>query len=258
MVPYRSGLDLVAWSAVQEYLGLLDDVMPGAWVYLTGSAVLGDWQPERSDLDILTVLPRSADLDALEALHAAVPDRPYRDAVYVPRDLIGARPEADGPGLPHVIDGVFRRTGYRPDPVLWATLDRHGLTVRGPEAASLAAAPDAGWLRDWNRGNLRSYWRPLAAKSRALVADRPPGSPLPAYPVVWGALGPGRLHCTIATGQIISKTATADYTAWLHPGHAGLLVRARAWRLGDNAVAFTVADGLACCDLVDAIVDQAG
>jgi hypothetical protein len=253
-----SGLDPVAWSAVREYLGLLDSVLPGAWVYLTGSAALGDWQPERSDLDILTVLPGPADLDALDALHAGRPGRPYRDAVYVPRDLVGGHLAADCPGLPHAIDGVFHRSGYRPDPVLWATLHRHGLTVRGPEAASLRAAPDPAWLREWNRGNLRSYWRPLAAKSRALVADRPPQSPLPAYPVVWGALGPGRLHCTIATGQIISKTAAARYTARLHPGQAGLLERAKAWRLGDKTVAFTVADGLACCDLVDEIVEDAG
>lgn len=251
-------LDPVAWSAVREYVGLLDEVMPGAWVYLTGSAVLDDWQQERSDLDILTVLPGSADLDALEALHAALPDRPYRDAVYVPRDLVGSRPRPGDPGLPHAVDGVFRRAGHEADPVLWATLDRHGLAVRGPAAASLRAAPDPGWLREWNRGNLRSYWRPWAAQSRALMAGRSPESPLPVYPVAWGALGPGRLHCTIATGQIISKSAAADYTALLCPGQAGLLARAKAWRLGDDTACFTVADGLACCDLVDAVVDQAG
>jgi predicted nucleotidyltransferase len=30
-------------------------VLPGAWVYLTGSAALGDWLPGHSDLDILVV-----------------------------------------------------------------------------------------------------------------------------------------------------------------------------------------------------------
>lgn len=128
-------LDPQAQSALDEYLAPLDAVLPGAWVYLTGSAVLGDWRPGRSDLDILTVTPHPLDeagLDAIGALHAGLPWRPYRDAVYLHRDDLGARPQPDGPGSPHVIDGVFSRSGYEPDPVLWATLDQHGLTVQGP------------------------------------------------------------------------------------------------------------------------------
>jgi hypothetical protein len=66
------------------------------------------------------------------------------------------------------------------------------------------------------------------------------------------------LHATITTGDIISKTAAADYTAGLLPQHTGLLERAKAHRLGDGTIAFTVADGLAACDLIDAVVSDAG
>lgn len=70
-------------------------------------------------------------------------------------------------------------------------------------------------------------------------------------------LGPGRLHATITTGEIISKTAAADYTAALFPEHGALLARAKAYRLGDVGEPFTVKDGHAACDLVDAVVSAA-
>ena len=106
--------------------------------------------------------------------------------------------------------------------MLWATLDRHGLTMRGPGARSLGAGPGQAWLRDWNHGNLESYWRPWAASGRDTLAGHDPGEPLPGAIVAWAALGPGRLHATITTGEVISKTAAADYTARLLPEHAAL------------------------------------
>jgi predicted nucleotidyltransferase len=262
MATDRTGpLPAQAGPALGEYLAALDGALPGlvTAVYLTGSAALGDWQPDRSDLDILVVTerpPGDGQLDALAGLHASLPGRPYRDALYIPAADIGAREDA-GP-YPHAIDGVFNRARYRPDPVLWATLDRHGLTVRGPEAGSLGAAPEADWLREWNQGNLTSYWRRWAANVRPRIAGLDPADPVPAFLVTWAALGPGRLHATITSGEIISKTAAADYTAALLPRYATLLARAKRWRLGDDGLAFTVADGLAACDLIDAVVDDAG
>jgi hypothetical protein len=271
-MPAETGnLPREARVALEEYLAALDAALPGIarGIYVTGSAVLGDWRPRRSDLDILTVTERclnDGELAALEALHAGIPGRPYRDAIYIPAEAIGAHPapaDEDGPDpatdcrYPNAVDGVFHRARYRPDPVLWATLARHGLTVRGPEAHSLGADPGKSWLRDWNHGNLESYWRPWAANGRAAMAGHDPGEVLPDGVVPWAALGPGRLHATITTGEIISKTAAADYTAKLVPEHGELLARAKAHRFGDDGEPFTVADGYAACDLIDAVVDHA-
>jgi predicted nucleotidyltransferase len=259
-VDAMSYLPAEARAALDEYIAALDGALRGRaeGVYVTGSAVLGDWQPSRSDLDILVVTAGALDdgeLAELEALHAAISDRPYRDAVYVPADTVGARDEAIA--YPAAVDGVFHRARHRPEPVLWATLDRHGLTVRGADAKDLGAGPDPDWLRDWNHGNLESYWRPWAVNVRVRLASLGPSEPLPAYPVTWAALGPGRLHATITTGDIISKTAAADYTAGLLPQHTALLERAKAHRLGDDTIAFSVADGLAACDLIDGVVSDA-
>jgi hypothetical protein len=263
-----------ARAALDEYLAALDAALPriDRGVYLIGSAALGDWQPGRSDLDILTVTERhltDSEIGALEALHAGMPGRPYRDAMYIPAEAVGARPAepagtaGDGTGpdpagrYPSAVDGVFHRSRYRPDPVLWATLDRHGLTLRGAAARSLGADPGQAWLRDWNHGNLESYWRRWPAKARAALAQFDSAAPLPGDAVAWGALGPGRLHATITTGEIISKTAAADYTAELLPEYGELLARAKAYRLGADGERFTVADGYAGCDLIEAVVSDA-
>jgi Domain of unknown function (DUF4111) len=138
-----------------------------------------------------------------------------------------------------------------------ATLDRHGVTAHGPEAHGLGADPGEAWLRDWNHGNLESYWRPWAARARGAMAGHDRGEPLPAGVVPWALLGPGRLHATITTGKIISKTSAAGYTAELLPAHSELLMRAKAHRLGNGSEPFTVADGYAACDLIDMVANDA-
>jgi hypothetical protein len=250
-----------AHAAIDRYLDLLTSALPDAveGVYLTGSVALGDWRDNRSDLDILTVtMPLTeTDIDALAQLHTRANERPYLDAIYVSRGDLGVVPPAGDPGLPHAVNGVFERSGYRPDPVLWATLDRGGMTLLGPAAAELGAGPDPDWLREWNLGNLRSYWLPWAADARVRLAERDASVPLDSEVMTFALLGPGRLHYTIATGAILAKTAAADYTAEHFPGHDELLARAKAWRLGDDSVQFYKADALTTCDLIEAIAQAA-
>ena len=62
---------------------------------------------------------------------------------------------------------------------------------------------------------------------------------------------------TIATGEIISKSRAAEYSAELFPAYADVLARVRASRAGDESVTYTTRDGLALCDLVDEICDSA-
>jgi predicted nucleotidyltransferase len=63
----------------------------------------------------------------------------------------------------------------------------------------------------------------------------------------------GRSDVDIVT---VTERPLAGYTARLLPGYGALLARAREHRLGGGA-AFTVADGYAACDLVDAVADDA-
>lgn len=247
--------------ALRTYLDLLDSMLPGLaqGVYLTGSAALDDWRPGRSDLDILITTAGDVDdndLDALAELHIKTQHTPYTDALYVRQDQIGQVPAPASAGFPSAVEGQFRRTGHIPAPVMWAILDRHGITISGPAAAELGAGPDPQWLHDWNLQNLQTYWHEWAAHARNRLSERAPDAPLPAAVMAHALTGPGRLHYTIATGAIISKTNSADYTAGHFPEYSALLARAKAWRLGDETIAFTVGDGLAGCNLIDRVIEE--
>jgi hypothetical protein len=249
--------------AGNRFLNLLDQTLEPdliAGFYIVGSAALQSWRPGRSDLDALVLLTRpltSTELEALESMHAELEatcaSGPHCDGHYVTADQLGVR--SDTP-VPTAVDGNLRAEGATTDPVLWALLDRHGIAVRGPQAAELGAAPDPAWLRAWNQGNLESYWRSHLTH-RPLLAARDPDSALDPSLLAWCATGPGRLHATIATGEIISKEASAEYTADLFPEYADLCARALAYRLGDERVRHTAADALRTLDLIEAVCDSA-
>ena len=135
-------------------------------------------------------------------------------------------------------------------------MDRHGITLRGPKASELKVAPDPAWLREWNRGNLESYWR-THVDYRPHFAKQDPDSLVDPHLPAWEATGPGRLHATIATGEVISKEASADYTANLFPDYADLCAKAKAYRLGDESVTCTDAEALRVIDQVEAVCNSA-
>lgn len=56
------------------------------------------------------------------------------------------------------------------------------------------------------RRNLETYWRAqvLEPGSQAVIEPIPDG-------IGWTVLGVPRLHCTLATGQITSKTGAGEY-----------------------------------------------
>ena len=250
-------------QAADRYLKALDatvapDMMRA--VYLIGSAALGSWRPGRSDLDVLVVLDRpmnASELATVAEMHAALEatraDGPHCDGDYITPDMLGARSEAR---VPFSVNGVFKPEGHATNPVLWAILDRHGVTLRGPKASELKVAPDPAWLREWNRENLESYWR-THVDYRPHFAQQDPDSPVDPYLLAWEATGPGRLHATIATGKVISKEASADYTAKLFPKYADLCAKAKAYRLGDQSVTCTAAEAMRVIDLVEAVCNSA-
>lgn len=249
--------------AAERYLKALEatlapDMVRG--VYIVGSAALGSFQPGRSDLDLLVVLDRpmtAPDIAMVGEMHIELEntraDGPHSDGHYITPDLLGTRSKAK---VPYSVDGVFKPEGHTTDPVLWAILDRCGITLLGPEASGLRVAPDPAWLREWNHGNLESYWRGHLAY-RPQLAQQDPESPIDPSLVAWSATGPGRLHATIATGEVISKEVSADYTAKLFPEYADLCAKAKAYRLGDTTVTSTAAEALRVLDLVEAVCNSA-
>jgi hypothetical protein len=244
-------------AAIARYLSALDGAAPGIveGLFVTGSLALDDYQHGTSDIDFVALSSRSLDapdLENLRAAHSTLGARHF-DGIYLDRATFEAMPD-DERVIPHVHEGVLH--SQRPcgdlNPVLWRTLERYQLVVREPVRAVRIRAVDETRLRTWCASNLQSYWLPLATRLRSAVASHDDEALVDTSAVVWAALGPGRLHCTITTGDIISKTAAGAYTARHLPQFAPLLDRAVAARSGAEA-RFTVRDARSAAELVEKI-----
>ncbi len=182
-------------EVVHTYLGQVDAVAPGLveGFYLVGSLALDDYRPGTSDVDFV-----------------AVTGRPLAPSEI---DAVGRRPPS--------LDGVYATweelaTDAGRDPVAWHTLKRYGIRVRGPEPAELTIATDRSTLDSWCRANLDGYWRrwrraagrPLSRKWLACLGTGGPA---------WAVLGVSRLHYTIATGDITSKSGGGRYALSVFP-----------------------------------------
>ncbi|WP_200216331.1 hypothetical protein [Micromonospora coerulea] len=224
---------------------------------ITGSIPLGDFQAWVSDIDFVAVMdaePSPAQLAALPEVHAQLPSGPHYDGIYLTREQLAASSRVDDVA-PQILAGEF--TPAKPagqlNPVTWLEVARHGVPVRGDRPA---VALDEDHLRAWLRGNLSGYWSTWVAKARrelgTLVAD----DPIPAETMVWGVTGPSRLHHTLATGDVTTRSGACRYTAERFPAWAELCDRAMRARAGAD-VRFTVTDGWAMTELMTAVIADA-
>jgi hypothetical protein len=137
---------------VVDYVAAVADVVPDAvGVYLHGSAVLGGFRPERSDVDVLIVVRAAADAPAQRAMGAALAAVPGCPGVGLELSVIAADAADDLAFEVHV-----NTTGARPRVVIGAghsgdpdlVLHRavcraHGFAVTGPPPADVLAPIDA-------------------------------------------------------------------------------------------------------------------
>ncbi|HEY8524897.1 MAG TPA: hypothetical protein VIL48_08050 [Acidimicrobiales bacterium] len=106
--------------------------------------------------------------------------------------------------------------GSELSPVDWKTFAERGVPVRGPDPATLGLDPQPELLIPWNLGNLDSYWRPWAERVHR-SGGRRPFRLRPRWSTAWGMLGPPRLHCTIATGEVVAKEQAGEYALDVFP-----------------------------------------
>lgn len=203
---------------VAAYLAGFDAEAPGLveGLYLTGSAVLDDFHLGASDVDFVAVsraAPTDREVAALRRAHdllAARHPRPSVDGLYVTWQDLAGNPLEATPG-PHINGGVFSPSNKAGrSPVTWHSLAHHGFAVRGPRPQELKVWTDQGALAEWTRDNLDSYWRRWWRRSTCLLSKAGLAS-LGGWAPAWGVLGVSRLHYTLATGRITSKSGAGTY-----------------------------------------------
>ena len=197
---------------LDRLLDELDRNLPGlvGGLYLHGSIALGDWRTD-SDVDYVAVLERPAkpaEFAALRGIHERLGPRPLEGS-YVTWAELAERP-MPSIGSAHVSEaGFLPHAGFNANPAVWRTIHRHGIAVRGPQPGTLAVHDDDAELATFCRENLDDYWRGWARDARSLHKNAVHA--MTGGGLEWAVLGPPRLHCSATTGEIISKSAAADY-----------------------------------------------
>lgn len=205
------GIPVQVGQAVGALLDELDAVAPGLIdaVYVTGSVALDDFQPDISDIDAVVVTARrlnERDVEALSSVHK--PARPHIDVLYVTAEELRSDP-AEATGA-HSHEGVFNASGaFAANPVEWRTLQTSALTLRGPQLTPEDVWFDPRTLQTWNAENLDAYW---SGRLNWLRSCEPTEAIMRwEYGLQWIVLGIPRLHHTIATLEITSKTGAGRY-----------------------------------------------
>lgn len=250
-------------EATQRHLAALDAAAPGlvTSLYLTGSVTLGDYHPGRSDIDFMAFTTRPVTepgvVAVLAGVHASLPGKVDYDGNYVAQAALPEVPD-DEPPAPHVVKGTFHATGPNSalTPATWTEFSRYGVAVRGPRAASLGIEIPRDRLSQWTLGNLNGYWQSHASEGLAYGRTLEAGAAVDGYLVAWVALGAARLHYTLATGDITSKSGAGRYAIEHFPAHTDVLTAALAWRASGEGE-FTVADWCRGADLTLAIIADA-
>lgn len=196
------------------FLDAVDGASPGLLeaLYLTGSVALGDFREAQSDVDFVAIVNGADEraLNALASAHAAV--RLQLASPTLEGTHLSWADLATGPAgrafAPCVTDEGFDPRGrHALNPVTWHELVEHGITLRGPGLAEREVWYEPAALATWTRTNLMEYWEPWLRRYAAGSADFDHDEDS----MVWGVLGISRLHYTLATGRITSKTGAGEY-----------------------------------------------
>jgi len=158
---------------------------------------------------------------------------------------------------PRVVNGTFHADdpNHQLTPATWAEFARYAITVRGPQARELGVCVPRDRLNGWTLGNLNGYWKRTAEDAIATLRPHDSGEVIAAGVVAWITLGPARLHYTLATGDIASKSAAGRYAIDTFPAYRDVVSAALDWRSSGDAK-FTYADCITGAELaIDVVAD---
>lgn len=207
--PVRAMCDhFVAVAARELPAGLLTGL------YLHGGVAFGEWAPRESDVDFLATLahrPAADEVGALRGVHEQM--RAYSatrfDGPYVLASDLGRDPRGLPPVPEAMFTGAFEMTSREDSGrlVAWHELARAGITVVGPDLATLGVWTDERALHAYTVANLDTYWRRKAeGLARATPADLPADERARDYLVSHCILASVRLHHLLVTGDMTAKS----------------------------------------------------
>jgi hypothetical protein len=176
------------------------DLLPVQAVWLHGSLALGDYQPGRSDLDLIVVLRGPIiDPEPVRSMHRSL-ERAHPLADKLHCSYLQADQLADAT-LRHPT-WAHRRYFDRPvTPVTRRELTLGNCTLHGPRPIALLPPTTNEDLTAFIRHDLEHFWHPAARKRTRWLTD------------IWVDHGPivvARADVTLRNGDLITKRAALD------------------------------------------------
>jgi hypothetical protein len=210
---HRTQLPPVVQEPVTRYLKLADRYLPRKIVafYIVGSLALGDYHDQLSDIDFVAVAEKPFSDEALEKaknLHrelAAEFPKPDFDGVYVLLEQLQNAP--NGTGIASYQGGTLHNgRAFNVNPITWHLLNTCPIPIHGNPEPDVY--DDIAERQEWCKENIEEYWKPWTQGAKQKLRTI---QVLNDADVTWGVLGITRLHATIVTGNVISKTEASKY-----------------------------------------------
>ena len=176
--------------------------VPLVAVWAHGSLALGDFQPGRSDLDLVAVTREPLNdthRSGLQRVHEAlIADEPLAGGLHCAYMADG---ELADPGQEHPTWAHGELYDRIVSPVTRRELTQGGLSLHGPAPVGLVPPVSDQELAGYIRGHLRDYWYPRTGRPELWQND------------VWvdlGLLTLARASVTLREGRLISKREALD------------------------------------------------
>lgn len=217
----RSPVPADALACATAIAATIDAAAPGllSGLHLVGSAVLDDWRPPASDLDLVCVLARAPSPAERAGLMRALKGRPTKvEALWLTEaDLVA--PPADATVA-----------------VALRTLALYAGSVRGDLPKDLWSDQDR--LAELLRENLAGYWTRWLGRARVSFGGMGLAM-LGGWAPPWGVLGVARVAYTLETGDIASKTGAGLWALTEFPDHARVIAECLRLRTGEGAITYS-------------------
>ncbi|MEU5665873.1 nucleotidyltransferase domain-containing protein [Streptomyces longwoodensis] len=182
---------------LQRFVSAVRQAVPTVAVWAHGSLALGDFQPGRSDLDLIAVVDvplDGEDKDRLAVMHQRFSEEEQAAAKLHCSYMV--RTELAEAGADHVTWAHGMILDRPVTPVTRRELLEGGLTLYGPPPVELLPPLLPGQLEDFIRRDLAEFWLPATGKPHLWLRD------------IWvdlGLLVLARATVTLRDGRLITK-----------------------------------------------------